>query len=256
MERLISIDLKSEFGFFRKPDANNTVNLSYNIVHKPAILGIFGAIIGLDGYKEKGKMPQYYELLKDIKLGIEPLSHEKGSYQKTVIKYSNTVGYANNGSTYLTEEATLIKPAYRVYALLNLTNTHHKYLFECLKDGIAEYIPYFGKNEFSAWWEKESFKDYSFQKIEEQTEDIKIKTMFLKKDVIKDHKSTPIFDFSSFFENETPFMYFERLPYDFDTTLFQYLLGDFVFSTFHLRKSFVIEHLFYLNQMQCYVQLL
>lgn len=119
MKKIISVDFKADFGFFRKPDANNTVNLSYNILHKPALLGILGAIVGLDGYKELGKMPDYYNVLKDVKVGIEPLEHEKGIYQKTVIKYTNTVGYANNGSNYLTEEATLIKPTFRVYVLLN-----------------------------------------------------------------------------------------------------------------------------------------
>lgn len=256
MKQLISIDLKSEFGFFRKPDANNTVNLSYNIIHKPALLGIFGAIVGLEGYKEKGKVPQYYSIFKDLKMGVEPLAHEKGNYQKTVIKYSNTVGYANNGSTYLTEEATIIKPAYRIYILLDSTNEYHKKLFENLKNGLAEYLPYFGKNEFSAWWEKESFTEYSFQEVEQPNDDIKIKTLFLKKDIVRTQKSTPIFDFSSFWEDETPFIYFERLPFDFDTTLYQYQLGDFVFSTFLIKQSFIIENLFYLTQMQYYVQLL
>jgi CRISPR-associated protein Cas5h len=118
MERLISIDLKSDFGFFRKPDVNNTVNLSYNMLHKPALLGILGAVVGLDGYKEKGKIPRYYEVLKDLRIGIEPLGHEKGNFGKTVIKYSNTLGYANSRSTYLTEEATLIKPSYRVLCVV------------------------------------------------------------------------------------------------------------------------------------------
>ena len=133
MKKIVSIDLKSDFGFFRKPDVNNTINLSYNMLHKPALLGIFGAIVGLDGYKEKGKLPQYYQVFKDLKIGIEPLEHEKGNFQKTAIKYSNTVGYANNGSTYLTEEATLIKPSYRVYVLLDFENQYEKLLHEYLK---------------------------------------------------------------------------------------------------------------------------
>lgn len=254
MEKLISIDLKSDFGFFRKPDANNTINLSYNMLHKPALLGIFGAIVGLEGYKKKGEIPQYYEEFKDLKVGIEPLDHEKGNFQKTVIKYSNTVGYANNGSTYLTEEATLIKPSYRVYVLLNLEHDKQRLLYQYLKEGKAEYLPYFGKNEFSAWWEM--FQEYDYQCVDKPLGDFKIRTLFLKQDVIKQQKTDPFFDFMSFWENETPFMYFERLPKDFDTTLFQYDLGDSVFTTFGLKQSANIGNLYHLTDSEYYVQLL
>jgi len=85
MQKLISIDLKADFGFFRKPDANVGINLSYNMLHKPALLGILGAIIGLEGYKELGKIPEYYEKLKDLQVGIEPLGHEKGNLQKRLL---------------------------------------------------------------------------------------------------------------------------------------------------------------------------
>jgi CRISPR-associated protein Cas5h len=256
MQELISIDLIGDFGFFRKPDTNSTVNISYSMLHKPALLGLFGAIIGLEGYKEKGKMPAYFDALDGLKIGVEPLYHEMGNYQKTTIKYSNTVGYANNGSTYLTEESTLIKPAYRVYALLDMVDKNHNLLFEYLRDGKAEFLPYFGKNEFAAWWDKESFTVYSFQDVEKPSESLSIKTLFLKKDVIKEHKADPIFDFSSFMDDETPFMYFERLPIGFDTELFQYQMGDFVLSTFKLLQSVGIDNLYYLNQEKYYVQLL
>ena len=166
MQKLISIDLKADFGFFRKPDVNSGINLSYNMLHKPALLGILGAIIGLEGYKKLGELPEYYQKLKDLKVGIEPLEdfHERGNFKKTVIKYSNTIGYANKGTNYLTEEATLIKPAYRVYLLLELENKDQEKLYEYLRDGKAEYLPYFGKNEFSAWWE--NFTPHEIEKLD------------------------------------------------------------------------------------------
>ena len=256
MQKLISIDLMGDFGFFRKPDANNTVNLSYNMLHKPALLGIFGAIIGLEGYKEKGKMPYYFEALNSVKIGIEPLQHEKGNYQKTTIKYSNTVGYANNGATYLTEEATLIKPAYRVYALLDLDDKHHSLLLKNLQECKAEFLPYFGKNEFAAWWEKESFVEYEYQTLEKPLNDIHIKTLFLKQNLIKENKAAPIFDFMKFMDEETPYIYFERLPKDFDTSLFQYEICDYVLTSFKLRQSVGINNLYFLIQKKYYVQLL
>ena len=50
-QRLISFDIQADFGFFKKPDYNDGVLLTYNMLHKPALLGILGAI----GKKENGR---------------------------------------------------------------------------------------------------------------------------------------------------------------------------------------------------------
>jgi CRISPR-associated protein Cas5h len=219
MQKLVSIDLKADFGFFRKPDTNAGINLSYNMLHKPALLGILGAIIGLEGYKEYGKLPEYYNKLKNIKIGIEPLEeyHEKGNLTKTVIRYSNTVGYANKGTNYLTEEATLIKPAYRCYILLDIGNEDLQKLYEYLKEGKAEYLPYFGKNEFSAWWERESFEEYPIREFSyghnftiaslihlEDNQETSIHSAIAKATVNSRSRLQPT--------QSTPFLFFERLP--------------------------------------------
>lgn len=270
MQKLISIDFKSDFGFFRKPDANNTINLSYNMLHKPALLGILGAIIGLGGYtqakeaennqpiikgeKRKIIFPEYYEVLKNIPIGIAPLNHEKGNFNKTVIKYSNTVGYANNGSTYLTEEATLIKPSFKIYLLLQLDNENQHKLYEYLKDGKTEYIPYFGKNEFPIWWDKESFVEYDFEQVKEVNQSYQISTLFEKKDIVKDSKEQ-FFDLFNIQNIETAYLYFERLPKGFNEDLVQYELGEFVFTTFNLKSEYLPDNLFFLKKQNEYAQL-
>ena len=38
-QRLISFDIQADFGFFKKPDYNDGVLLTYNMLHKPALLG-------------------------------------------------------------------------------------------------------------------------------------------------------------------------------------------------------------------------
>jgi len=254
--KLISFDLKADFAFFRKPDTNATINLSYNIIHRPAVLGILGAIIGLDGYKEKGKMPQYYQVLKDVKIGIEPLNHEKGIYVKTNIKYSNTVGYANKGTTFLTEELTLVKPEYRIYLLLDEKDSYQKQLAENIKDGCSEYIPYLGKNEFMAWWSSDSYKEYHFSEKKIQNESVKILSIFQKKNVLKDNLEAPFLDLLNFDKDETPFIYFERLPKDFDLNLMQYDMAEFVYSNFRISKENTLDNLFFLEELNAYVQLL
>ena len=253
--KLISFDLKADFAFFRIPDTNATINLSYNIIHRPAVLGILGAIIGLDGYKEKGKLPQYYDLLKDVRIGVEPLNHDKGNYSKTNIKYSNTVGYANKGTNFLTEELTLVKPEYRIYLLLHEDNGYQKQLIDNIRDGCAEFIPYLGKNEFTAWWSTNSYKEYHFSDEKEPIGSIKIKTIFQKDMVLKNNVEAPFPDLLNFDNAESPFIYFERLPKDFDLSLMQYDLGEFAFSNYQIKNAQTLENLFFVEELDAYVQL-
>ena len=95
MQKLISIDLFADFGMLKKPDTNEPVYLTFNMLHKPALLGVLGAITGEGGFKEKGVLPDYYLNLQDLKLAIQPLQHENGNFQKTVITYNNTTGMAS-----------------------------------------------------------------------------------------------------------------------------------------------------------------
>lgn len=55
MSKVISFDLFADFGFFKKPFSNEKLDLylTFNMLHKPALLGILGAILGLSGYKKK-----------------------------------------------------------------------------------------------------------------------------------------------------------------------------------------------------------
>jgi len=253
--RLISFDLFADFAFFRKPDTNSTINLSYNIIHRPAILGILGAILGLEGYREKGELPRYYQLLKDLEVGIEPLNQDRGNFAKTNIKYSNTVGYANKGATFLTEELTVVDPQYRLYLLLDEDSAYHNTLLMSLKNGHAEYIPYFGKNEYSAWWLPSSLREYTFSKPKKIATSIRIATIFQKKEVLKEKLHLPEPDFLNFDDNQTPFMYFERLPKDFDLTLMQYELADFAYCNYLLKNAGTIENLYLIKEIDAYVQL-
>lgn len=254
--KLISFDLKADFAFFRKPDTNATINLSYNIIHRPAVLGILGAVIGLEGYKEKGKLPQYYEVLKDVRIGIEPLNHDKGNYTKTNIKYSNTVGYANKGTNFLTEELTLVNPEYRIYLLLDEEkDRYQKLLAENLKKGYAEFIPYLGKNEFTAWWSSDSYKEYHFSEKEIANESVKVLSIFQKKTVLKDNLEVPFADLLNFDQEEIPFIYFERLPKDFDLMLMQYDMAEFAYSNFRISNAQTLENLIFVEELNAYVQL-
>lgn len=271
-QRLVSIDLRADFGFFKKPDLNDGILLSYNMIHKPSLIGIFGAVIGLGGYQRKGEFPEYYHAFKDLPIGIEPLAHERGNYQKTSVKYTNTVGYANADGNLLVEEMMLIRPAYRCYALLNLEIPEQSKLYEFLKEGKAEYIPYFGKNEYQAnWLDGEgdvSFREYVFEKVDKMDSAAKVDSLF-SIDSLKENKvneDDEVDNPNDFYDvgltlkkaEESPFAYFERLPIGFNEQLIQYHIIKQVFTNFLIKADKKLPNLYrtLLNGEQRYVQLL
>lgn len=255
-EKLISFDLKADFGVLKKPDVNEGLQPTFNMLHRPALLGILGAILGLGGYKEKGVFPEYYQQLKDLSVGIEPLHHEKGNFSKTVIKYTNTVGYANKDGNLIITEQTLLAPAYRCYILLDMENALHQSLYEHLQNGEATYLPYIGKNECSAWWDFDSFLDYSFTQ-ERPDAAYPVATIFQRKGnrVRDEQKEQDNFDFFELAYTPDTFLYFERLPVGFDEYLFQYRLEEFAYVNFDLQPNHPFENLYFLNDEQKYVAL-
>ncbi|MGI9527811.1 MAG: type I-B CRISPR-associated protein Cas5b [Weeksellaceae bacterium] len=253
--KLISFDLKSDFGFFRKPETNNTLNVSYNMIHKPAILGLLGAVIGLKGYQEKGELPEYYQKLGKLKIGIAPLNHENGNFMKTPIKYSNTVGYANKGTTFLTEELTLITPQYRIYVLLDESNSEQQQLLANLKNGYTEFIPYFGKNEFTAWWD--NYREWAFEEAQlNETDKVQIDTLFLKNEIITPSLLQPRRGRGQRDSKVNFFIYFERLPIGFNLNLFQYDLKEFVFTNYLIDNGHILDNLYKICSFNNYVQLI
>jgi len=250
MEKLISFDLKADFGLLKKPDTNEPIYITFNMLHKPALLGILGAILGLAGFKEKGKMPEYYEKLKDLKVGIQPLAPNNsknfdGTFKKTIIRYNNGTGFASEetGGNLIINEQTLIKPAFRCYLLLDLQNTLYNKLYEYLQRGWAEYLPYLGKNDFSTWWEdfKEyDYEDHTYTKIEEP---IKILSLFIKETSIKDkvHRRVYYNPVTRQTGSQNKFMYFENLPVRYNiqnTKMIQYEYSDFAFSNWEFKQIF------------------
>jgi CRISPR-associated protein Cas5h len=225
-----------------------------------------GAIIGLAGYQKKGVFPEYYQKLKALPVGIEPLGgyHEKGNFQKTSVKYTNTVGYANADGNLLIEESMLIRPGYRCYILLDLVNSEQKKLYEYLQDGKAEFIPYFGKNEYPAWWSDESgensFKEYEFSEGSVSEGKFKVLTVFRKTIALRNNTEDDTmenynpFDFE--FGKET-FMYFERLPTDFVSypQMIQYDLQNYALSNLYMKSEVRLPKLYFLADLQAYVQL-
>jgi len=233
MKKLFSFTIKSEFGMFKKPDINDKIFISYNMIHKPYLLGILGAIIGYDGHnqnKDKSKMPEYYEKLKDIRVAIAPSIENGGIFKKEFIIFNNTT----NGSIANITEQTLVCPAYRIY--LELDDIKHKELINNLKNNLAIYPPYMGKNEFSLWWDDFRVHD-KFEKIESK-ERFEVKSIITKDEnfVLKN---------SGYKERTTNYFYlFERLPIGFDEQLKQYKYHDFLYTNTVFKSNKTLKNLY------------
>ncbi len=260
MKKLISFTIKAEKGFLKKPDINDGIYLTYNMLHKPAILGILGAIIGLKGYQKNEELPDYYKKLKDIPVGVKPIGDEKGNFQKTKITYNNTTGFASNesGGNLIITEQTLIKPSYKIYLLLDLENENERKLYQNIKEQKAEYLPYLGKNDYSLWWDKEEVEEYICEKADSFSESFQLSTVFIKEETVKDSmedktENFELLDFSTI-TKEKQFVSFERLPVNFNEVLFQYNYKDFAYTTFNLKPESKIRNLYKVNN-EYYVQL-
>ncbi|BDD11924.1 hypothetical protein FUAX_43560 (plasmid) [Fulvitalea axinellae] len=256
MRRLISFDLKAEMGFFKKPDINDKIYLSYNTLHKPALLGILGAIAGLGGYRgnsdaKKARFPEYYERLKHLPVGVEPLGSEKGNFAKTNISYNNTTGFASMeaGGNLIVNEQTLLNPAFRVYLLLDDGEELEARLYESVKNQWAEFLPYMGKNDFSVWWDKDEVREYEGAAPFAFDRKFRVRTLFRKTEAVTPYIAKAVaFGFMNFEANrEMPFTYFERLPCGFDERLCQYEMDDFVLSNAEFDEQMPRDeaHLFY-----------
>jgi len=262
-KKLISVDLRANFGFLKKPDTNEGIYLTYNCLHKPALLGILGAIVGLGGYAQaysvnRDLLPDYYRSLKSLKVGIQPLDSEKGNYPKTVISYNNSVGYANlDGGTLIVQEQTLLRPSYRIYLLLELSDNLQLQLYHHLSNNESNFIPYLGKNDFQLWWD--SFVEYEYEEGYVPKDSYRIETLFIKKEgtTIKESVESTrasIFDFS---DPLTPdfFVYFENLPIEFDEKIKHYRQCNFVYTNKKLNKSYILDGLCFLKKEKKIIQL-
>jgi len=235
MKKLISFTIKAEFGMFKKPDINDKIFVSYNMIHKPYLLGILGAIMGYAGHNQnnnKSKMSEYYEKLKDIRVAIAPSSQNGGIFKKEFIIFNNTT----NGTIANITEQTLVNPAYRIYLELDCSKYNHKKLYLKLKNNKAKFLPYMGKNEFSLWWD--NFK------IHDKFNEIESKEKFEVKSIIKKTENFVLKN-SGYKERTTNYFYlFERLPIGFDEQLKQYQYHDFLYTNTVFKNNKSLENIY------------
>ncbi len=161
----ISFKLRGKTACFRKPDANQFAYFSYNNIHKPALLGLLGAIIGLGGHTQlhnknrglkSGKLgydegyPDFYEKLQNFKVSIAPLAPH-GYFSKKIQVFNNSVGYASQemGGNLIVREQWLENPSWQIM-ILDDASDEYKKIVDYLQNQKAVFIPYLGKNDHPA----------------------------------------------------------------------------------------------------------
>jgi len=262
MKKLVSVDLKAPLGFLKKPDINEgggkQLYLTFNMLHKPALLGIFGAIVGLSGYGKTGEFPEYYLKLKELPVGIQPLNTDKGNFTKTIVQYNNSVGYASHeaGGNLVIAEQILIRPTFRCYVLLETENELQDQLDAYLQQSQAVYVPYLGKNEFHLWWE--NYREYDFEPFA-YDRNYRIATIFRKGDQLVKEMREHTGDAAPFIFNPAPeepeFLSFEELPIGFDQELKQYQREMFTYTNYTFNKDYRLDGLFLLKEENIVIQL-
>ena len=138
----------------------------------------------------------------------------------------------------------------------NGTEEHpdHRKLYEYIREGWAEYIPYLGKNEYPAWF-GDSFREYAFKTFVPET-DFRVSSLFIKEGVLKGQQVKASFSFSlKGIVNRGSFVYFERLPVGFHPVLMQYELADFAFTDWTLQAATQMVNLYQLEEEGKIVQL-
>jgi len=161
---VFSVDFVGELALFKKNDANDMVHISYNYIHKPVVLGMLGAILGKSGYSKsgKGKMPQFYNDLKDLKIAIIP--HYEKPLKKVITGFNNASGMGSDNGTWQVKEQILVgEPEIRYTVIVKANEVPE--LQNRLKSYETKYPIYYGKNEFFAHYE--NYREYGSKELSE-----------------------------------------------------------------------------------------
>lgn len=228
--KALCFTLSGKTAFFKKPEVNSYVYFTYGNIHKIALLGIFGAILGYGGHTQKfnqlgrpkkmeESFPEFYERLKQINVSVTPVA-EKGFIHKKIQVFNNSVGYASEeqGGNLITKEQWLEEPLWNVYVLLDQDEAIR--LCEAMQGRKCVYIPYLGKNDH--------FADIANVFVEEisavKSGKGKIDSLFPKENAMQQIGN----DFWE--EDNLTFKYEEKLPIQLDSWTNNYILQSFIYT--------------------------
>jgi CRISPR-associated protein Cas5h len=243
--KILQFTLSGKTAFFKKPDVNTYLYFSYGNIHKVALLGMFGAILGYSGYNQMkiGNMskkadkkaikevvfPEFYDKLQNVKIAIVP-NNEKGFIPKKVQIFNNSVGYASKeqGGNLIVKEQWLENPSWDIYVLID--DEESKKIAEYLLNHKTIYQPYLGKNDHNA--NITNIEIIEDNEIKEHNEVKKINYLCPKKlfEVKLEEDEEEEDDESVDEVYEDIFKYEEQLPIGLDKETNMYILEGFLYT--------------------------
>lgn len=213
--------LSGDTAFFKVPVVNSVCYFTYGNIHKPALLGMLGAILGYKGYGYKfEEFPEYYEKLKDLKISIVPNS-PNGYFNKKIQIFNNSVGYASKeqGGNLIVKEQWLEKPSWTIYIMID--DEESKKLADMIINHQCVYFPYLGKNDHPATIEHARCVE---MKISEK-DNVVVQSLSLSEKL-------------NFDEDEMNFKYEEYLPLTLDLETNQHELKKFLLTDAPIEEAF------------------
>jgi CRISPR-associated protein Cas5h len=182
----IKFNLSGMGATFKRPYIN-TVQLTYTHIHKIALLGILGSVLGLGGYntneydvpsknKKPRKYPEFYEKLNMLKISIIPEGN--GYIRQSKKNFTDTTGFSNNGDTLIVKEKFLIEPKWAIYIQKGTTDIE---VYEKLKQYLltrqSVFEPYLGRNHYPA-----SITEVELVELVEESDPYNIDSLFMARD--------------------------------------------------------------------------
>jgi len=162
-KKFIIFDIESEYGHYRKINTTSSP-LTYNIPPRTALIGMLGAILGIDrfSYHEKFKRD-----LLDISLQvINPIKKQLVGFNLLSLKKINEIFKGIDKRTQVGFE--LIKyPKYRVFCSFNDEKVFDEF-YNKIINNRTHFTPYLGLSQFTA---KINFIDVKSAKVLENSND-------------------------------------------------------------------------------------
>lgn len=226
----LKFTLKGDFAFFKKPEVNKNVYFSYSHIHKVALMGLIGSILGLKGYiqqKDNEVYPEFYNELHDLKVAIVPRLEfaPNGIFNSKIQTFVNSVGYASQeeGNTLIVYEKWIEKPCWDIYVLEG--HKHYEKICQMILDSQCVFIPYLGKNDHQASIISPTI--VSLKEITDCNPTIINSLADFNEVKIKD-ESFILRDFES---SKRTFLYKESLPFELTQELNAYVLKPYILTS-------------------------
>ena len=239
--KILKFTLSGKTAFFKDRSVNSVVYFTHGNIHKVAVLGIFGAIMGYGGYseqfgyikenKKKEKYPPFYEKFKDTRISIVPNS-KNGNFPKKQQVFNNSVGYASKEETgnLIVKEIWLENPSWDIY--IQITSGEAEKLAERLMERTCVYIPYLGTRDHIA----DIYNVEMFDFCEVDWKNVRNIDCLVPEDLCKFSLMSRI-EMMTSKNQEKEFKMSEFLPMELDGDTNQHILKKMVYTNMKLKES-------------------